>query len=181
MKHRNPLAVFFLSLFTFGIYALVWHVKTKGELNRHGAKIPTSWLLIIPFANLYWIWKYAEGVEQVTGGKISAVMALLLLLLLSIVGIAILQDLYNDLTLVPAGAVPASTPQMVQQPPVVPGAPPEQTVYQVPQSPASPPPPPQTISPTPGEVQPYTATPEQQLPLPQSSQPPQPPSSSPLS
>ncbi len=108
------MAVFFLSLFTLGIYAFIWHVKTKGELTRLGADIPTSWLLIVPFANLYWIWKYSEGVDKVTGGKVSTVMALLLLLLLSIVGIAILQDKYNNLNLTQAplspGPVPSSSP-----------------------------------------------------------------------
>lgn len=109
MKHRSPIAVFFLSLFTFGIYAIVWHVKTKGELNRLGAHIPTAWLIIVPFANLYWLWKYSEGVEQVTGGKISAVMALIMLLLLSIVGLAILQSMYNGLEGIPAAAGPAQS------------------------------------------------------------------------
>jgi hypothetical protein len=117
MKHRNPAAVFFLSLITFGIYALVWHVKTKGELNRLGAHIPTAWLLIVPLANLYWIWKYCEGVEQVTNGQISTVLALILLLLLSIIGLAILQDEYNKLNLQPVGAgspdVSGAMPQTV--------------------------------------------------------------------
>ena len=121
MKHRSPLAVFFLSLFTLGIYAFVWHVKTKNELNRLGAHIPTAWLLIVPFANLYWIWKYSEGVEQVTNGKISAIMALILLLLLSIVGIAILQSMYNGLgNLSPVAAAPvaAAPAPVVDQTPV---------------------------------------------------------------
>jgi len=104
MQHRSPASVFFLSLITFGIYALVWQVKTKGELNRLGADIPTAWLLIVPIANLYWIWKYCEGVEKVSGGQISAVLALILLLLLSIVGLAILQSEFNKL----GGVQPAS-------------------------------------------------------------------------
>ena len=123
MKHRKPLGVFFLSLFTLGIYAFVWHVKTKNELNKLGAQIPTAWLLIVPFANLYWIWKYSEGVEKVSGGKISAVMSLILLLLLSIVGIAILQGMFNGLQLSPTApgpaepeAAPATAPYPPQQP-----------------------------------------------------------------
>ena len=134
MQQRSPAAVFFLSLITFGIYSLVWHVKTKGELNKLGANIPTAWLLIVPLANLYWIWKYAEGVEQVSGGKISAVLALILLLLLSIVGIAILQSEYNKLTVGPAVASPTpaatpvsptegdSAPTLPPQPPTTPPA-----------------------------------------------------------
>lgn len=175
MKHRNPLAVFFLSLITVGIYAFVWHVKTKGELNRLGAKIPTAWLLIVPFANLYWIWKYAEGVETVSGGKISAVMALLLLLILSIVGLAILQSMYNDLTLSPATAAQAPTAQMPQQPPVVSEVPHNPSPYQVPQSAASLSITPQPITPMPGESQSYTTSSPQQPSLSQSPQDPRSP------
>ena len=105
MQHRSPAKVFLLSLVTIGIYGIYWEVKTKGELVRQGADIPTSWLIIIPLANLYWIYKYALGVEKVSGGKVSAVLTLILLLLLSIVGIAILQSEYNKLT---ADAVPAA-------------------------------------------------------------------------
>jgi hypothetical protein len=149
MKHRSPLAVFFLSLFTLGIYALVWQVKTKGELNRLGANIPTAWLIIVPFANLYWIWKYAEGVEKVTNGKISAVMALILLLLLSIVGIAILQNLYNNPENVPLaaatpGAVPAPAAGVPEPTPPPSPMPPQQTPNP-PATPPSPPPPAPTV------------------------------------
>jgi hypothetical protein len=108
MKQRSPAAVFLLSLITFGIYALVWEVKTKGELKNLGADIPTAWLLIVPLANLYWVWKYCVGVEKVSNGQISAVLALILMLLLSIVGFAILQSEYNKLSLQPGGAGAAS-------------------------------------------------------------------------
>jgi hypothetical protein len=119
MQQRSPAAVFFLSLITFGIYALVWHVKTKGELNRLGANIPTAWLIIVPLANLYWIWKYCEGVEQVSHGQISAVLALILMLLLSIVGLAILQSEFNKLSLQPAspGANPNTASPVNPTPP----------------------------------------------------------------
>jgi hypothetical protein len=106
MQERSPASVFFLSLITFGIYAIVWQVKTKTELNRQGANIPTAWLLIVPLANLYWIWKYSEGVEQVSKGKITAILTLILLLLLSIVGMAILQGEFNKLGAGSASAAP---------------------------------------------------------------------------
>ena len=50
------------------------------------------------------------GVEKVSGGKISAVLTLILMLLLSIVGLAILQSEYNKLNEAPAGGGPAPTP-----------------------------------------------------------------------
>jgi len=106
MTQRNPITVSVLSLVTFGIYYIVWLVKTKGEMNTKGAEIPTAWLLIIPFVNIYWFWKYCQGVEKVTAGQTSAPVAFLLLWLLSIIGQAIVQDGFNKAA---AGALPPSS------------------------------------------------------------------------
>lgn len=95
MKHRNPIVVILLTFITLGIYGLVWSVKTKLEMNRLGAKIPTAWLIIIPFVNIWWMWKYSQGVEQVTGGKISTILSFVLLFLLGVFGYAILQFEFN--------------------------------------------------------------------------------------
>jgi hypothetical protein len=46
--YRNPNIVFFLSMFTLGIYSLIWFVKTSKEMNRKGADIPIL-LIIVPF------------------------------------------------------------------------------------------------------------------------------------
>ena len=100
MTKRGPVAVFFLSIFTFGIYIIVWRVKTKGEMNRLGSNIPTAWLLIIPFVNIWWLWEYAGGVERVTGKAMSQVVAFILLLLLSAIGDAVIQDAFNKVNLV---------------------------------------------------------------------------------
>lgn len=105
MKHRSPLAVAILSLVTLGIYSIVWQVKTKNEMKALGAEIPTAWLIIVPFVNYYWLWKYCQGVEKVSGGQTSAVMAFVLLFLLSIIGMAILQSEFNKLT----GASPVAS------------------------------------------------------------------------
>ena len=64
IKSKNIFLVYFLSFFTFGIYSLVWTVKSKRDMNSLGAEIPTSWLLIIPVVNLFWLYKYAEGFAQ---------------------------------------------------------------------------------------------------------------------
>ncbi|HUC90193.1 MAG TPA: DUF4234 domain-containing protein [Patescibacteria group bacterium] len=96
MKRRNPIAVFLLPFITFGIYALVWSVKTKCEMNRLGAKIPTAWLMIVPIVNIWWFWKYCEGVDQVTKGKMSQVIAFILIFVLGTIGMAIIQDSFNN-------------------------------------------------------------------------------------
>ena len=97
MKKRSVVGVLILSIITFGIYALVWAVKTKTEMNALGAQIPTAWLLIIPFVNLWWLWKYSEGVERVSRAKMSGALAFVLLFLLGPIGMAILQSTYNGL------------------------------------------------------------------------------------
>jgi hypothetical protein len=95
MPKRNPIAVLLLSIITFGIYWLIWHVKTKREMVACGADIPTSWLLILPIANIYWLWKWAGGVEHVSRGKMSQAVAFLVAWLLPYIGTAILQDTLN--------------------------------------------------------------------------------------
>lgn len=96
MKNRSPIAVFLLTIVTLGIYGIVWYVKTKGEMNKQGAEIPTAWLIIIPLVNIWWLWKYSEGVEKITGGKTSGVLSFVLLWLLGSIGMAIVQSEFNS-------------------------------------------------------------------------------------
>ena len=98
MEYRHPLMVIFLTFFTFGIYYIVWIVKTKNEMNRHHAVyLLPAWSLLIPFYNLYWLWCYAKGVETVTQGKRSEGEVLLLLFFLYMFGMAILQTDFNKI------------------------------------------------------------------------------------
>jgi hypothetical protein len=96
MTKRSVVGVIILSLITFGIYHLYWLVATKDEMVELGADIPTGWLLIIPFANIYWGWKWCVGVEHVSRGKMSAPVAVLLMVLLGIIGTAIMQVTFNN-------------------------------------------------------------------------------------
>lgn len=95
MTKRSVASVVILSFVTFGIYALVWFVKTKDEMNKSGAGIPTAWLMIVPFASIYWMWKWAGGAEMVTRGKQSQGVSFIMVFLLSIIGMAIMQDAFN--------------------------------------------------------------------------------------
>ena len=95
MQHRDPIMVILLSIITFGIYYLVWLVTTKNQMNTKGAQIPTAWLLIIPLVNIWWYWRFCEGVELVTNKGMQTVIAFLLLWLLGIIGIAIIQNELN--------------------------------------------------------------------------------------
>lgn len=105
MKNRNPVAVFLLGLVTLGFYSWYWAVKTKGEMNKLGTNIPTAWIWLIPIVGtIWWYWKYSEGVEHVTQGKMSGVLSFILLWLLSGIGQAILQDSFNKVSGAPAAA-----------------------------------------------------------------------------
>lgn len=95
MQKRSVAGVIVLTIVTFGIYSIYWHVKTKNEMVEQGADIPTAWLLLVPIASIYWYWKWCGGVEYTTRGKMSGPVAFLLMLLLSIIGIAIIQDAFN--------------------------------------------------------------------------------------
>ncbi len=99
MQHRGPVMVLFLSLITFGIYSLVWFVKTKNEMNTKGAKIPTAWLLIIPLIDYFWLWKFCEGVEVVTNKEMGAGVAFLLVFFLGVIGMAIIQNKLNKVAI----------------------------------------------------------------------------------
>lgn len=97
MTTRSPVAALFLPVITFGIYGLVWYVQTKEEMKGQGAEIPSAWMLIIPIANLVWIWQYAKGVEHVTDGAQTAGSVFCLLAFLGCIGIAIIQNTFNRL------------------------------------------------------------------------------------
>ena len=107
MKRRSPAAPLLLPFVTFGIYSIVWHVKTKNEMNQAGTKIPSAWLLIVPIGNIVWMWKYAVGVEQFTSNRMGRHGAFWLLLLLGLIGAAIVQSSFNDAlsSSVEAGAI----------------------------------------------------------------------------
>ncbi|MGN5732014.1 DUF4234 domain-containing protein [Arthrobacter psychrochitiniphilus] len=93
MKHRSPAAPLLLPFITFGIYSIVWYVKSKVEMNTRGAGIPTAWLILVPIADIWWMWRFAAGVEGVSG--MSRHGAFWLLLLLGPIGAAVVQSSIN--------------------------------------------------------------------------------------
>ena len=95
LKRRSPVAVFLLPIITLGIYQIVWYAKTRGELNLAGAKVPTTWCIIVPILNIFWLVWLAQAIKTVTG-KSSAVGTALLLILLSALGAAIVQSGLNS-------------------------------------------------------------------------------------
>lgn len=128
MQQRNPIAVAVLAVITFGVYAIYWIVKTKEEMNQRGADIPTAWLIIVPFVNIWWLWKYSEGVEKVTNAQLSTVISFILLFVLDVVGMAVIQNSFNKHTSASGAPEMAAAPVQPQttaptQPPANDGTP----------------------------------------------------------
>jgi hypothetical protein len=96
MKKRSPITVIVLSILSLGIYALVWQIQTKNEMNQHyAAGIPTAWIILVPIVGLlYWQWKWSEGAEKATGT--SAISVFLLMSLVAIVGIPVMVGKFNE-------------------------------------------------------------------------------------
>ncbi len=78
------------------IYTLYWYVSTARALRRTtGLKIPNSFLLLVPFANYWWMWKYGQAAEKFVKNKVQAVLIFILIALLGAIGNAIVQDYFN--------------------------------------------------------------------------------------
>lgn len=97
IKKRDVVLVYVFSFLTLGIYAIYWIVKTKEEINSLGADIPTAWLIIIPIANLYFIYKYCEGFSLKVKKDNNPILWFILYILIGIIMPAIVQTELNKL------------------------------------------------------------------------------------
>jgi len=95
IKRRNVVVVYLLMFITFGIYGIVWIVKTKGEINSLGGQIPTSWLIIVPIANIFFVWKYCEAFSINVKKDNNGVLWFILYILIGIIMPAIVQTELN--------------------------------------------------------------------------------------
>ena|SRR3990167_7659170 len=77
MVRKSLIKEIALSLLTGGIYTIFWAVELKRDLNRLGANIPTAWLMIFPFINIYFWCQFIEGYRWVMYGKTDETISLL--------------------------------------------------------------------------------------------------------
>lgn len=91
-------------------YSFYWLIDTAKVLRRTtNEKIPIALLLIIPFANYWWMWRYSAAVEKYTHDKAQTALSFVLLVLVGSIGMGILQDMYNKL--------PQNQPDQPMEPP----------------------------------------------------------------
>ena len=96
-----------LSLFTFGIWMLIWIYKTTNSLNKapNTEKYdPTKKLLLcmfVPFYMIYWYYKHAEKIDKLNAvaekKSDNTTMYLLLAIFIPIVACILMQDNINKL------------------------------------------------------------------------------------
>jgi hypothetical protein len=96
-EEKSPIAVFFLTMFTCGIYAFFWYAGTAKQMEARGAEIGPVWHLFIPILNIIWFWKWCQALEKVSNGELAAGTNLLKLWLLGGIGMAMLQSRMNTL------------------------------------------------------------------------------------
>ena len=105
MMRRSPLNVLLHCLIP--LFGVLWLVETKEALKkRTGLPLLSGWWIAVPFGSIYFLWKWAEGVEKATG--YSKMNAFLLTAFLAPVGIWIVQGKFNALE---GGAMQAPPPQ----------------------------------------------------------------------
>ncbi|MDR0462865.1 MAG: hypothetical protein LBG64_01430 [Pseudomonadales bacterium] len=74
MKNRSPIVVaLVLPLVTCFLYPIYWFIVTGNEMSQRGVDLPAIWWVFIPGLNLVWLFKWAQGVEQISNGKVSAI------------------------------------------------------------------------------------------------------------
>lgn len=97
IQKRDVVVVYLLTIITFGIYGIYWEVKTKDEINSLGANIPTAWLLIIPIANIYWLYKYADGYATKVKKDNNGILWFIVFWMIAIIMPAIVQSDLNKI------------------------------------------------------------------------------------
>jgi len=97
IKERNLLGIYLLGFLTFGLYFIYWDVSTKVEINRLGGDIPTAFLIIIPIANIYWLYRYCEDFAKYVKKDDNGILYLILFIVLPIIMPIIVQPELNTL------------------------------------------------------------------------------------
>lgn len=72
LTHPGTLRIFLLHYLTLGFYFFYWCSRSRTAVNRAARQeiVPTTWLLAVPAANYWWMWKYGQALERVSFGRI---------------------------------------------------------------------------------------------------------------
>lgn len=94
-QRRNPWFLLFLEMVTLGLYRIIWYFRTARKLKQLGAEIPSAWLMFVPIVNLWWLWRFAAGVDKGTSGRVGTIGAFFVLLFAGVAGGPVVLWLLN--------------------------------------------------------------------------------------
>ena len=97
VKERSIVKVYILGIITCGIYFLYWFWKSKNDINELGGNIPPAWMLLIPIADIYWLYRYAENFSEVIKKDDNAILWFLLFYIVRLITPAIVQSELNKI------------------------------------------------------------------------------------
>ncbi len=98
LEEREVVLSIVLALVTMGIYAVYWVVASKRDIKSRGGDIPTCWLIIIPFANIYFYYKYCRAAARLFRQKGDWIVYFILsFILCSVIMLALVQDELNKI------------------------------------------------------------------------------------
>ena len=74
-----------LQAVTLGLYFFYWSSVCRRELNTalNSKFVPSTWFLVLPGLNYWWMWQYSKALAGVTGHKIKDSETFLLYLIAS--------------------------------------------------------------------------------------------------
>ena len=100
LRHRNPILVLFLTLFTAGLFGLYWIVVSSKELKPLAKDSPNPkilWLLLIPVVGavvwIVYLRKFSQAVFQAT--SMNPLFQFFVLLILFPLGVFMVQEQFN--------------------------------------------------------------------------------------
>ncbi len=96
MMKQGAIKIILLTFVTCGIYGIYWLYKIGEELRERGADIPGFWQAFVPILGLLWLYKWAQGIEQVSGGRTSAVTLLIVYLFFFPAAVFMVQGALQD-------------------------------------------------------------------------------------
>lgn len=88
----------FYQAITLGFYFFYWCFKSRRDILESAGRdiIPSTWLLAVPAANYWWMWRYANALDFVSYGRIKFTDTFLLYVV--VINLAfVTPPLFNDL------------------------------------------------------------------------------------
>lgn len=127
----SPLILIIIS-YVLLVIGTVNSISNYSTTKTHNGLYAIGLILLIVGAisglviSIVWFFKYSKAVNEYTSGKMSTAVSFLVLFIIHLIGVALIQDAFNDVAAAPAGGAPMNPSMpMNSAPPQAPMAPSE--------------------------------------------------------